>query len=400
MYEFSNHEKALLHLRAHMNLNPEMEFGAPFDITQDGVAMALGITRSHASTILSRMRKNGEVIEGMSRIDGAECRVKRKVYFLTSLGRNNLENRLNMLIASGVPESELEFDGKLDRFSDAMMQSMDADLRNAIGMLMMIRTPVHRRDLDPSLYRAITFDASGRVRFRKKTRERFMSMATDDEICAWHSMAADLHWDNGGPFSEILHHMVLARRFREAERVVRKHRFEIADQPDVETLESLMELCMYSIDGDVRDTATLMAVRLGDSNSARRILGHETNSPMYPEILLSEGRTDEALSAALENYDGTVDNALILGKCMVMAGRDEEALTFLGRARAGMMEAGCLFRLDEVLLYEAVANHDLGNPDKAANLARAGRAASQSRIVIDNLKECCPDAPIKERCSS
>ena len=91
---------------------------------------------------------------------------------------------------------------------------------------------------------------------------------------------------------------------------------------------------------------------------------------------------------------------MILGKCMVMAGRDEEALTFLGRARAGMMDAGCLFRLDEVLLYEAVANHDLGNPDKAANLARAGRAASQSRIVIDNLKECCPDAPIKERCSS
>lgn len=400
MYGFSNREKAMLHLSLHMGLDPNMEFGAPLEITQDGVAMALGITRSHASTILNRMKNNGEVMVGLSRVDGGDCKVKRKIYFLTPKGKAALDERLSGLLAAGVPPSELEFEGKIDRYSDAKMASMEIRQRNGVGMLMVMRTPVHRRDVDPELLNAVSFDASGWIRFKSATRKRFMGMATEDDIRTWHSMAADHHGDNDGDLCEIIHHMTLARRIREAERIVGNHRFEMCDMPDEDTLESILGLCEVSIDVTVRDTAILMAIRLGDTGPAWRLLGRDRRTAMHPETLLAEGRLDEAMESALDNYDGTMENALVLGKCMVMAGRDEEALTFLGKARAEMMKSRCLFRLDEVLLYEAVAEHDLGNIERASSLARAGRAASRSPVVMRILEENCPDAFFRERCSS
>ncbi|HOL07627.1 MAG TPA: hypothetical protein PKX44_05065 [Methanomassiliicoccaceae archaeon] len=59
-------------------------FDAPIDITQDGIAAALRISRAHAALELKKLKNAGEVKERLSHIKRG--RTKRKVYFLTPLG--------------------------------------------------------------------------------------------------------------------------------------------------------------------------------------------------------------------------------------------------------------------------------------------------------------------------
>ena len=74
--------QALDYLRAY---DPEQcYYTAPFDLTQDGIASGLGITRAHATRVLNELEKRGLVEARLNHVIGG-CR-RRKVYFPTPAG--------------------------------------------------------------------------------------------------------------------------------------------------------------------------------------------------------------------------------------------------------------------------------------------------------------------------
>ncbi len=382
MYDFNTHQRMLLHLSRFSNLDVSMDYGAPTEITQDGAAAALGITRSHACTTLLRMEKAREVLVGLSRVSGSNCKVKKKIYVLSEHGKEVLKRTLDELEASGVPRSELELSSPVNRMSSDMMREMAPEDRAAIGMLCVLRRNRMRQELDLKCGYGMPFDGKGNLSIRADARERFLSTATEKELKSWNSAAADQYQGTPEDLPERLHHLIRARRLREALKLARENRFPIADSMDAGVLDSMRELCESTGDRDASLTATLLALRLGDTATAEAVMafagdGDEAKA-MRAEVLLAEGRTEEALETALDCYSSDGFTSLALGKCMNAAGRPEEALVYLRMSRRRMMESGCLFRLDEVMEQEAAADRAIGRDERAAALERAAESVRRN----------------------
>ena len=65
--------------------NPEkFDFVAPYDLTQDGIATALDISRAHASLVLKKLQEEGFVESRLLHIVGG-CR-RRTAYVISSQG--------------------------------------------------------------------------------------------------------------------------------------------------------------------------------------------------------------------------------------------------------------------------------------------------------------------------
>ncbi len=75
-------ERILVHLTAYVRFSDAVE--CPHEMTQDGIAHALGISRAHAALELKRLKASGRVEERSAHVPGARSR--RKVYHLTPSG--------------------------------------------------------------------------------------------------------------------------------------------------------------------------------------------------------------------------------------------------------------------------------------------------------------------------
>ena len=75
-------ERILLHLLQYTKYFDS--FDVPIDVTQDGIAAALRISRAHAALELKKLKSADEVKDRLSHV--RKGRTKRKVYFLTPAG--------------------------------------------------------------------------------------------------------------------------------------------------------------------------------------------------------------------------------------------------------------------------------------------------------------------------
>ncbi|MBP5203129.1 MAG: hypothetical protein J6Z16_00565 [Candidatus Methanomethylophilaceae archaeon] len=385
MYDFSVRQLISLHLAKFGYLDPGIEFGAPIEITQDGVAAAAGITRAHACTVLLRMEKSGEVTIGLSRIKGSNCRVRRKVYFLTTLGKERVDRLLSDLEASGVPASELSTPPTVNRMSTDMMRGLSQKDRDTMGMLCVLRHNVARGDLesDPP---GLLYDGKGALVLKDEVRRRFLETGSEEERRRWHSLAADMCLDDDALVSERLHHLRMAGRRKEAARLAVGNVRRLTGDGDA--MDDLIDLCREIDDEGLRTMAATLALRSGDMRRAREALesGGGQFGPVMSEVLLAEGDSKGALDMALRSYSGDAMSALALGKAMNAAGRHEEALVYLTTSRRRMMESGSLFRMDEEMEAEAEADEALGRKERASALRKAAEAARRTRLK----GRCCP----------
>lgn len=81
--EITVSERILFHLGNYVKY--EDKFEVPFDVTQDGISQACGISRAHAAIELKKLRESGVVEERLSHVRRGKAR--RKVYFLTQAGK-------------------------------------------------------------------------------------------------------------------------------------------------------------------------------------------------------------------------------------------------------------------------------------------------------------------------
>lgn len=77
-------DKMLLHLGRFDYLTYSKEYEVPYDVTQDGCAIALHISRAHVSLELKKLREKGYARQMLAHVKGGP--VNRNAYFLTERG--------------------------------------------------------------------------------------------------------------------------------------------------------------------------------------------------------------------------------------------------------------------------------------------------------------------------
>ncbi len=98
-FDLTIEDGILLHLLHYSKFQDEFE--APCEITQPGIAEAIGIRRSHVSYVIKSLKVKGVVFEKIAHV--RDLKRKRKIYFLTPNGveyarkiRTNLEKRSDL----------------------------------------------------------------------------------------------------------------------------------------------------------------------------------------------------------------------------------------------------------------------------------------------------------------
>ncbi len=77
-------ERILVHLAGYLRFLDA--YKCPAEMTQDGIAAGLGLSRAHVALELKRLRSGGRVEERMAHV--ASAKTRRKVYVLTPSGQD------------------------------------------------------------------------------------------------------------------------------------------------------------------------------------------------------------------------------------------------------------------------------------------------------------------------
>lgn len=377
--------RILLFLSRYDHLDPNIAYGAPFEITQDGVAVSLGITRAYSSLIINRMEEEGLLEHHMATILGSRSKNKRRIYFLTGRGRREKDELVTDLEAKGLDPDELGPKQDINHCSSDTFEGLDLEERDMIGSICLIDGKVNRDSLPKGDHPLIQFDLSGDVLLKDSTRERILALADGETMRRWHSLAADWCTDNGVCPEERIRHLIGAGRVREARRLFLNLRFGFMESPEPWMLDAAKVLCSDR-DDDLLEASARIAMELGDTDTARAMVsgleeGSTLRDSLTAEIALRDGMVDEALSIALGCYNGDSVSAIALGKCMLAAGRPSEARVFLAKARRALVEEGCVFRLDEALALDAECAMETGSFREADTILELVGRVTRNRTL-------------------
>jgi len=231
-------ERIIIHLSHFTKL--EDSFDAPIDITQDGIAAALRISRAHAALELKKLKESKEVTERLSHIK--KGRTKRKVYFLTRLGAEK---------SKGIKGFAEEHDIDLSQYQDirkckgpeipGIWASIDDKFKPVVAMSCVFRKPFSREALPDISVSLLPVDEKGMVDLPREFKEYVLSVTDIEKARDYHCFAAD-YWTRQDDLKEMLYHYVMARRFVDAEILVNSRYKELLLTPDDDLLEAVSEI--------------------------------------------------------------------------------------------------------------------------------------------------------------
>lgn len=259
-------------------------FDVPIDITQDGIAAALRISRAHAALELKKLKNAGEVKERLSHVKRG--RTKRKVYFLTMAGEARARQ-----IKLYAEENDID----LTPYQDIrkckgpeLWSVLDEKFKPVVAMSCVFRKPFRREVLPDIATSLLPVDERGMVDLPKELKEYVLSVTDPEKARDYHSFASDywLHWDD---LKEVVYHLVCARRHADAEVLVFNHANELLLSPDEELLEAV---------SNIRDVSKgyVGTLRYVQAETARRVGRHE-----YCLIIC---KAMETSSIPSERFDG------------------------------------------------------------------------------------------------
>ncbi len=199
-------QSMLLYLRSYTGIRDYWGGEAPFAITQDGIAGAMGITRGHACLLLGRMASSGLVYSEVSHI--ADHRKKRLVYRLTPAGTEEADTLMKIVYPRGRRDLGTMLRNGLDGCSSA--ESLTQEDRDGMGWLCVIRREVLWNEVPPDKPNLARFGGGGRIALREETKGMFVDSATEEELKHWHSEAADWFSRYHPDDPERLEHLALA----------------------------------------------------------------------------------------------------------------------------------------------------------------------------------------------
>lgn len=218
-------ERILLHLRLFSKYQDD--YDVPFDVSQDGIASALRISRAHAAIELKKLKEGGDVSERLAHIRKGKTR--RKVYFLSPMGEEKGRRIREFAEKEGIDVKPLLDIRRCT--GDELWGSLNEELRAILCKACAFRKPFRRDALPDVGLSILPVDRSGMVEIPSELRVSIHQLMDERERRDCHSFAAD-YWLREGDHVERLHHLVLAGRTKEAEMLISRRAEELLKHAD------------------------------------------------------------------------------------------------------------------------------------------------------------------------
>jgi len=383
-------ERIVLHLSRYEMIDNDHEFNIPWDLTQDGIASSLRITRAHSSIELKKLRERGKVIEHQTHIKGGG--VKRKSYKLTPAGMEEAKRLKGLADKEGIDIMPMLDLKRCD--PRTIWDSVCEDGRDVLGMACVLRCPVPRSDLPETKMPVIPVDVNGMTALSDAVKRNVLSVASDEDIRNWHSAASD-YWLDRDDTHERLYHLVCAGRIKDACRLVAGEKDKL----------------LYNINDDLCDTLSMIDVPdryMVDVMPVKITVAIESGELEMSETMIDAlKKKDEELgllySADLMMRMGDHSNALAMIRSIGKTDRNEvnlrmagalgglgykkEAMAILDMLKHDIVSSGSVDGLDRVYMQMANVSVSSGDHDSSvAYLTKAlGAAGDESRRKIYGL---------------
>jgi len=218
-------------------MNPKEIFNVPFDLTQDGIASVLGISRAHVSLELKKLKEVGKISDWQAHIKGSGS--KRKAYCLLPDGIADAE-----MLKKKFEKAGISIDALLDmkRCDPGIMwDNLSAKDKETFGLACVFRVPILRKTLPETNTGVIPYDFYGKTCIGDVVRERYLSLADPESVKVWNSRAADWWMDNGNDGQERLYHLVNAGRSTEACKLILRNSDKFLENPNEDLLKVVKE---------------------------------------------------------------------------------------------------------------------------------------------------------------
>ena len=375
-------ERILLHLSRFKMVNEEEVYNLPFDLTQDGIAAALGISRAHSSLELKKLRVAGKVKENQVHVIGSG--IRRKVYYLEPDGKTEAEHLRKKLEDIGVSIETILDMRRCD--PELMWEKLSPSDRDALGLACAIRVPVNKKLLPPTDAGIIPATHQGIVNIPIETKKKYLEAVDIESVHKWNSDAADWWMDNVPDDQERLYHLMAAGRSLESNKLLIRMSEEFLGNCNDDLLE-----IVKNMEVPVKDKLATWSVKAkiavicGDPDYAERCalelekLGSEESDIVRAEIKLVKNDAEAALSAAKDIYSnkGTARSAMLAGRSLFTLKKYDEADKFLAETLKKFTSEGDVSRLDEIMILRAGIAYNRGNKDEC--LSYLGKALRSTR---------------------
>jgi len=381
-------ERALLHLNRFLNVGPSELFNVPFDLTQDGIASVLGISRAHASLELKKLEESGKVDNWQAHIKGSGT--KRKVYYLLPDGIAEAELLKKRFEASGIV-----IDALLDmkRCEPGLMwENLNENDKETFGLACAFRVPIERKTLPDTSSGVIPANFFGMTCINEDSRKKFLSISDPMKVKEWNSQAADWWIDRkiDGQLRERLYHLTEAGRHVEACKLILKMSDEYLDDPDDDLLSIVKKLnvppkfarSIYNIRarialdcGDTADAIVCADILAGISTDDADIIRAEAF------MLSGELQKGFDLATAMFGKAPSARAALIAAKCLFLMKKYDEASAFIDSSSKALTDDRDATGIGDLLLLKAGIAYAKGKTDDALSyLSKAKKAARKERM--------------------
>ncbi|MDD1769123.1 MAG: tetratricopeptide repeat protein [Methanomassiliicoccales archaeon] len=347
-------ERIILHLAQYSRLQDD--FDVPLDVSQDGIAAALRISRAHAAIELKKLKESEEVSERLAHI--RRGKTKRKVYFLTPKGEAKATHVREFARNEGIEITPL-LDLKKCKAPD-LWNALDLQKKKLLAMACVFRKPFKRTALPDTSVSLLPVDNEGMVDMPADLKNSVPTMLTKEELKRFHSLAAD-YWLSEGDYRERMFHLINAGRLQEVEMLVGSRWQQLISNgdPDLYSIVSRIENPSEKYRGKIHYVQAEIARRAGN---------HEAS--------LKTARQMESSDDARERFDGLFVDGLL----SIDANDHQKAYDTLASAR-GLLTDGTDARL-ECEVAEALMN--MGRYGEARRLLetvmsrRSGKSDSDS----------------------
>jgi len=386
MVTLSIGQRIIMHLDRFKMTDSSEIYNIPWDLTQDGIATSIRISRAHASIELKKLRECGKVEEKQTHIKGGK--VKRKSYLLTPLGMAE-----SARIREYAEDNGIDIDALLDlkrQDANIILENLDPTDSYALGCACAFRVPVPVSILPRSVKLVIPADVSGMTVIDDRLRSNMMKAADPVARASWHSYAADYWMDDRETLGsdierthERLYHLVEAGRTREACKLVSANIYDLiaTANDDLHDIMSKLDNVPSKFAVDVLSVRIETDISSGDLDDAADTVEKLTEydgalAKVYgSDIRMAEGDTEGALDM-LRGMNGLAAADLRIARIFFDLGRFEESEKMLEGVR--ILPGDTSASIERFIL---MAKLDLkkGNPQQAVIRMMKARATAPDR---------------------
>ncbi|MCL2296137.1 MAG: hypothetical protein FWC29_03540 [Methanomassiliicoccaceae archaeon] len=377
-------ERALLHLNRFPNITPNEMFNVSFDLTQDGIASVLGISRAHASLELKKLKELGKIDDWQAHIRGSST--KRRVYYILPEGIAEAGILTKRFEAAGISVDALLDMKRCD--PEIMWENLSVKDKETFGFACTFRVSIPRKTLPETKTGVIPADFYGMTCINETIRERYLSHTDPEKTKVWHSRAADW-WIDKDDDQERLYHLVKAGRNTEACKLTIRKAEIFIENSNEDLLRIVQEMTVIPRHTEsIYNIRAKIALECADANDAfvcadilADFLTNDADIIRAEACMVSKNpEKGFVIASSIFKKEPSSKAALIAAKCLFRMKKYDEAAEFLDFSYEVLSNNNDATGIDEIMLLRAGIAYGKGKTDESLGyLSKAQRASRKDR---------------------